>query len=624
MKLALPLFAALLFACSGAPPEPAAARRRDVSGPPAVLPPRSAPLGAPSYGFPSADRRAKLAKAYPVIDAALEKRAREGKTTGFAFALVIDGEVAHVFNYGVADKVTKKPVDSDTRFRIGSITKTFTALALAKLRDEGKLASFEEPLENVLPEMRVLRRPTVDAGPIRIRDVTLHRSGLIRTGDYDETYAKPIDRATMVASLAFPALTTPYEGYSYSNYGYGLLGLAVEELSGESYEEYVVSEITRPLGLDSAAWNLEKVPAAHRARSYESKEGKLEPEWRLGYLDGAGGLYLSAKDLARWAAFHADAFPPRDTRDDGPVKRATVRELLSVGTSDPPNDFAHVFLQSPLGWDGLRACGERVHWKSGLVESFMSHVVFLPDHGVAFASLATARMNLYPGQNDVLNALRATGGLEAREQEPSAELSRAAETYLSLYADYDKERAAKAYTEEFFRFHDKDERAAWFKKQLARVGSCELGSFEHVEHRGSGRFRIRCERASATISIQLDNALSLISWSSGQWRYRPTAAQRDRAGAVWRALTKKKPIWEGIATAQQKINQAELSASLSKLVGCKLGEELDTSSPDESLHEVACEGETRLLRTVFAEGDPKTVVRVALDPKPVVTSCKTW
>ena len=220
--------------------------------------------------------------------------------------------------------------------------------------------------------------------------MTLHRSGLIRTGDYDETYPQPIDRDTLMASLAFPALTMPHEGYSYSNYGYGLLGLAVEELAGRRYEDYVTAAIARPLGLASAAWTAESVPAAHRARSYEAREGKEEPEWRLGYLDGAGGLYLSAGDLARWAGYHAEAFPPRDEADEGPVKRATLRELLAVGTSEPPNHAGHVFLQSPLGWDGLRACGERVHWKTGLVESFMSHVVFLPDHGVAFASLATA------------------------------------------------------------------------------------------------------------------------------------------------------------------------------------------------------------------------------------------
>ncbi|MBL8739452.1 MAG: beta-lactamase family protein [Myxococcales bacterium] len=559
-----------------------------------------------------------------MIDAALEKRAREGKTTGYAFALVIDGEVAHVFNYGVADKESNTPIDSETRFRIGSITKTFTALALAKLRDEGKLASFEEPLENVLPEMRALRRPASDAGPIRIRDVTLHRSGLIRTGDYDETYTKPIDRKTMTASLAIPTLTTSYEGYSYSNYGYGLLGLAVEELSGRSYQDYVANEIAKPLGLDSAAWTSESVPAAHRARSYESKEGRVEREWRLGYLDGSGGLYLSAKDLARWAAYHAEAFPPRDAKDDGPVKRATIRELLSVGTSDAPNDFSHVFLQSPLGWDGLRTCGERVHWKTGLVESFMSHVVFLPDHGIAFASLATARMNLYPGQNEVLNALRATGGLEARKQEPSAELSQAARTYLDLYASYDQEREAKAYTEEFFRFHDKRERAVWFGRQLARSGACRFESFEQVDHRAAGRFRAQCEHASATISVQLDNSLSLISWSSGQWRYRPTPVQRARSAEIWQRLASGKPIRDGALTPQQKTDDKALAASLSKLKACKPGAELDTSSPDESLQELQCGDEARRLRTVFAEGDGQKVMSVRLESKPATTPCKEW
>jgi CubicO group peptidase (beta-lactamase class C family) len=534
----------------------------------------------------------------------------------------------------VADRETGALVDADTRFRVGSITKTFTALALAQLRDRGKLPSLEEPVENILPELRSLRGASADAGPIRFRDVLLHHSGLIRTGSYEETYSQPVSRAQMVSSLALPAFTTPYDGYNYSNFGYGLLGLSVEALSGKSYRDYVKDEITVPLGLRSAAWALDDVPAAHRARSYNEKSGAIEPEWRLGALDASGGLFLSASDMARWASFHAEAFPPRDTADTGPVQRATLRELLSIGTSDPPNDVGHVIHQTPLSWDSLHACGERVFWKSGLVESFLSQTLFLPDHGVAIATTATTRMNLYAAQVEVLAALRATGALERREKQASPALLRAMERWLEGFENYDEERVKLEYTPEYFRFNEPTERATWMRKQRARVGRCERTAIERVRHAGSIRFGIQCARGSASITLTLESALDRIAWTDAQWRYRPTVEQRAQVEAQLALATTRRTAKKG-----EKPEEGDAQAELRKLGTCELGADRTTRSADETLYELRCTSraqgarrepsapnqDVRMLRTRFAEGDPTKVVGSELEPLPAAAApCRPW
>jgi len=189
--------ASVVLACAARAPEPAPTRREPAPGAMLTAAPDLPPVEPPTYLLPDPARRDKLTSAFAAIDAALSKRAQESRVPGYAFGLVIDGELAHVFTHGVADRTTGAAVDAETRFRVGSVTKTFTALAPAKLRDDGRVSSFDEPLERFVPEARALRYPTQDAGPVRIRDMLLHSSGLIRNGDYDELYRSAMTPAEM-------------------------------------------------------------------------------------------------------------------------------------------------------------------------------------------------------------------------------------------------------------------------------------------------------------------------------------------------------------------------------------------------------------------------------------------
>ena len=130
----------------------------------------------PSAQFAEADRRAKLATAFADIDKIFADYATSVHAPGAAWGIIIDGELAHPGATGVRDVESKAPVDADTVFRIASMTKSFTAMAILKLRDEGKL-SLDDPAERYVPELKSLRYPTTDSPRITIRHLLTHSEG---------------------------------------------------------------------------------------------------------------------------------------------------------------------------------------------------------------------------------------------------------------------------------------------------------------------------------------------------------------------------------------------------------------------------------------------------------------
>ena len=130
----------------------------------------------PPPRFTDPQRVQKLESAIPRIDAIFRAYAAERKIPGMAWGVVIDNRLAHVATVGVRDRVSNAPVTADTAFRIASMTKSFTALAILKLRDEGKL-SLEDPVAKWIPEFAKMELPTRDTPPLRVRQLLSHSAG---------------------------------------------------------------------------------------------------------------------------------------------------------------------------------------------------------------------------------------------------------------------------------------------------------------------------------------------------------------------------------------------------------------------------------------------------------------
>ena len=118
----------------------------------------------PPVAFADPARGAKLAAAFPALDRLLEAQRAEQHIPGLAFGVVVDGALVYARGVGVLDLERATPVDADTVFRIGSMTKTITSLAILQLRDRG-LLSLDDPMTRWLPELAAIRYPTRDTVP---------------------------------------------------------------------------------------------------------------------------------------------------------------------------------------------------------------------------------------------------------------------------------------------------------------------------------------------------------------------------------------------------------------------------------------------------------------------------
>lgn len=124
------------------------------------------------------DVSAQTADVFAGIDRTFEEFQLDARVPGLVDGVVIDGRLVHVKAMGVQDLETKRPVTADTLFRIASMTKSFTALSILKLRDEGRL-SLDASAETYLPEIRSWRYPTEDSPRIRVRELLTHTAGLV-------------------------------------------------------------------------------------------------------------------------------------------------------------------------------------------------------------------------------------------------------------------------------------------------------------------------------------------------------------------------------------------------------------------------------------------------------------
>lgn len=286
----------------------------------AQTPPAAAAAPAPAP--------ASLEEAIPVIDAAFDRWQANAHAPGVVYGVVRNGEIIHLRATGVRT-VDGAAVTPDTLFRIASMSKAFTALAILKLRDEGRL-SLDAPAETYVPELAGWTYPTADSQRIRVRDLLNHTGGFVTDdpwGDRQQVLTEA--EFTQMLRDGVPFTRAPQTAFEYSNFGYALLGRIVTNVSGRPYNDYIETEIMRPLGMTSSGYDVFAAPQDRRALGYrwENDAWTREPDMRHGVFGSMGGVQTSAADYARWIAFLLSAWPARDDPETGPARRSTVREM---------------------------------------------------------------------------------------------------------------------------------------------------------------------------------------------------------------------------------------------------------------------------------------------------------
>lgn len=344
-----------LVACGSAAEAPPPTLVEVTPLPPATDPPPTEPSTAePTATPPSSEELAEK------IDTFLKKQAEGGKFSGAALVARGD-EIILSQGYGMADREQEIPNTSTTRFRIGSLTKAFTAVAILMLQEQGRL-TVDDLICDYLDDCPEIWNQ------ITIHHLLTHTSGIynytdltgIFTPESDPWSHEDIIRQVVDIRLDF----APGSSWRYSNTGYFILGMIIERVSGQSYESYLQENIFDPLGMTDTGIETNPDELATGYTRFSEADN-----YHMSISFAAGALYSTVEDMFRWV---------RALQSDELISPAT-RDLIFTqhAPGEPGADWGYGY-----GWIYATIHDRRVWEHYGEISGFTSRISLFPDDDV--------------------------------------------------------------------------------------------------------------------------------------------------------------------------------------------------------------------------------------------------
>lgn len=308
--------------------------------------------------------------------------------------------------FGYADRDRGTPAGVGTIYRTGSISKTFTALLVAQLADDGTL-DLDAPVEDALPVVGQVADAPAGAAPVTYRQLASHMAGWIREPELQGAASGPIGswEDKVIESVRHTRYYgPPGESYRYSNIGFGALGLAASRAARSPFMTLVHERIIEPLGMEGTTFVLDDRLQARLATGYANgRDGEIDAEQPArehagrGYKVPNGGVYSTVGDLARFAAALSGHAPV-------PVLGDALRaDMLRVHTPEDPARGYGLGLSIRTLPDGTVLAGH-----GGSVAGYTANFVFEPESGLGVAILRNynrGRTNLGQATQGLLEEL---------------------------------------------------------------------------------------------------------------------------------------------------------------------------------------------------------------------------
>ncbi len=334
---------------------------------------------------------------------AIIKEALPNNEHGVAVLVAKGGEVVYEKYAGFANVKKKSIVDANTTFRIGSVTKQFTAGAILKLVEQGKM-KLEDPLNKYIEDFP-------RGGKITIHHLMNHTSGIKSYTDqqgFIETVSKPVATVELVNEIKTLGFDfEPGEQWKYNNSAYYILGYLIEQQSGMSYEAFLKKHFLAPAGMTNTGVYDNAKKYKKEALGYANEEGKIKVsmDWDMTRAGGAGNMYSTVSDLLKWNNY---VFSGKAINDDL-LEKAHTQLTLNDGSNYPYG----------YGWGvgEFRGIDQIAH--SGGLHGFLTWLAYYPeiDVTVAVTSNASPPLKIVPGQlgKDMIEVFF-KDNLEAREE----------------------------------------------------------------------------------------------------------------------------------------------------------------------------------------------------------------
>ncbi len=312
------------------------------------------------------------------IASAAFDEAVQGDTPGIAVLVAQNGKILFEKGYGFADVERHVPVTPETQFRIGSITKQFTAAAILKLQEQGKL-SVHDTLSKYIPDFP------------RGNEVTLHHLLTHTSGIHSYTdkpgFLKSVTNTITTEDIIKSFKNDPYDfdpgkKWSYDNSGYLLLGYIIEKVSGQSYGEFLQGTFFKPLRMTHTGIHRKGVALEHEAMGYQYDGGKFVRalDWDMSWAGGAGALYSTVGDLFRW---NEGIFTGK-VLTEASLKSAFTPVKTEENKSDnSPDGYGY-------GWAVATLRGTKEISHGGGLNGFSSFLLRIPAENFTVVALANA------------------------------------------------------------------------------------------------------------------------------------------------------------------------------------------------------------------------------------------
>lgn len=296
---------------------------------------------------------------------------------GYTVVITEDGKTAYRHERGLANVEAKSSISPTTSFRYASITKQFTAAAIMKLVDQGKV-SLDDPLTKYLPDY------PGPGGAATVRQLLNHTSGIMPYTQIP-AWAEKANAGAIATTQSLidvfkdvPLQFQPGEKYSYNNSGYVLLGAILEKVTGKSWDEAIVSTVTGPLGLKSIMSGVHEPHVRGMATGYTDENGKIvpSPSIHMSNPHAAGALIGTADDLARWGhALHSGKV----------VSPASCALMTTAQKTNDGQDIAYGFGLAPGDVRGRKSVGH-----NGNIHGFSSGSVYVAEPRIFVAVLSNS------------------------------------------------------------------------------------------------------------------------------------------------------------------------------------------------------------------------------------------
>lgn len=468
---------------------------------------------APSR-FVDPDRLSKIQAVLPEIDKIYTAHCESNHIAGFAYGIMVDGQLLHSRAGGLMDVERKIPATPQSMFRIASMTKSFTAMAILRLRDEKSLR-LDDPAHLYIPEIKNFHL-SPDTPAITIRDLLTHSAGFPTDDPWGDRHLDQSseDFLKLIQSGIFFS-NTPGTTYEYSNMGFAMLGYIISKVSGVPYDKYIEEYICKPLGM-KVSFEYRDVDAAELAKGYRFADEHFLPEPMLGNgIWGAmGGMITSVESLSRYAAFHQLAWPPRSEKESGPIHRSSVREMHQ------PHRFIDVVRMADSYSDGtersITACyGYGLRWKrdsrgkvfvghSGGLPGFGSNWMVMPEYGIGAIFLANRTYAPAERANfNVLEKLIVAAQLKPRELPPSQKLLERYQALKVLLPGWKNAEESGIFAMNFFLDFSAETRRKESAKLFDRAGHIVSVSDLVAQSQSTGHFTIKCEISNLVVEFSL-------------------------------------------------------------------------------------------------------------------------